>query len=101
MIQHMQTSSSPDSDLMTTTLSVAVPMWIERMRGMSFEERKALGDAQPILERGDVLMFGSKKRGEVAEVFNTLACNIAILSYAPGGVDCFGLHFETVETEDI
>ena len=71
------------------------------MREMSFDERKALGNAQPILEKGDVLMFGSKKSGEVAEVFNTLACNIAILSYAPGGVDCFGLHFETVESDDL
>ncbi len=82
--------------LLTLSLSVAVPLWIEELRSLSFEERQALADPQPVMEKGDVMMFGAGKKGEAAKVFNSLARNIAILAFQPGGVTCFGMHFETV-----
>lgn len=47
-----------------------------------------------ITERGDVLMFGGGKKGEVADLFNSLAHSVAVLAFQPGGVDLFGHHYE-------
>jgi hypothetical protein len=44
---------------------------------------------------GDDLLFKSKKAGDTAKVFNILADGLARLSFVPGGVDIFGMHFET------
>jgi hypothetical protein len=81
------------------SLSAAVPLWIESFvaKGMSFDEVLAVakGASQIIAEKGDLILFRSKKKGETAEAFNALAKAIAAMSFVPGGVTTFGQHFET------
>jgi len=57
-----------------------------------FERCRWIG--QYLAEKGDVLQFGSKKKGEVAKIFNKLAAALAVMAFAPGGVEVFGIHFE-------
>jgi hypothetical protein len=52
------------------------------------------GYVDDFASRGDVLLFGSGKKGEVAELVNKLVDAIAVLSFVPGGVTLFGEHFE-------
>lgn len=77
-------------------LAVAVPMWIEQIRDMPWEEKmeRAKECAQIVAEKGDVILYKSKKKGETAAAFNSLAEGVAILAFAPGGVTVFGMHFE-------
>lgn len=51
--------------------------------------------AQTIAERGDVMLFGSKKKGEQTALIETLAQGIALLSRCPGGVTFMGEHYES------
>lgn len=75
-------------------LSVAVPMWIEKLRGSSFEERHAWAqsDGWYLAEHGDDILF--KTEGRTAPAFNRLARGIAVGAYQPGGIKVFGLRFE-------
>jgi hypothetical protein len=84
------------ADLLRTALSAAVPLWIDQLRGTSFEERQARAHraAAHVAAHGDVILFRSKKKGGTAEAFNRLAEGIACAAYQPGGVKVFGLHFE-------
>jgi hypothetical protein len=54
---------------------------------------------ETIVWKGDVLQFGSKKRGEAAKAFNALAEGLAALSFCEGGVTFLGLHFESTHPE--
>jgi len=85
--------------LMQGSLSVAVPLWIERLRGLSWEEKqKRVVDVPTLLgEKGDVMLFGGGEKGEAGEVFNRLAEGVAVLAFMPGGVNVFGCHFEAKE----
>jgi hypothetical protein len=38
-------------------------------------------------------MFGSKKPGEAADIFNKVTDAIAVLAFCPGGVEVFGQRF--------
>jgi hypothetical protein len=82
--------------LLQSALAVSVPLMIERWRYRSPEERmaRATSCAQVVAEKGDVILFKSKKAGETGAAFNALAEGIALLAFAPGGVDIFGLHFD-------
>jgi len=84
------------SDLLAITLSAAVPLWIDRLKRQpwSYIERRAKECAQTVAEKGDIIQFGSKKKGETAKAFNALAEGIACLAFAPGGVKFAGMHFE-------
>lgn len=91
---------NPKEDLMRAFLSAAVPL---RIMGMQENDdggptREQIGACRPIVtdlgERGDLLLFGSHKKGESAELANGLAHAIAVLAFAPGGIDIFGMHFE-------
>jgi hypothetical protein len=53
-----------------------------------------VGAADLLASKGDILQFGSKKKGEAAEIFNRVAEAIAIMSFCPGGVTLFGEHWE-------
>jgi hypothetical protein len=88
-------ASKETEQLLRIALEAAVPLWIERMREVPWEElQKISGDAaQYIAEHGDALMY--KTKGRTAEAFNRLAQALAILSLVPGGVKFLGLHFET------
>lgn len=88
-------------ELMQATLGVAVPLWaelIKEQRGGPDET-----DREIIKEFGDViagpggedLLFRSKVPGQTATLFNKLAYSIAVLSFQPGGITIFGLHFES------
>lgn len=81
---------------LTMMLDVAVPILVHELKDKSWEylqERMKL--CGPVLaERGEYLFYQSKKPGETAEAFNRLAEGVAILSFAPGGVDLFGRHWE-------
>jgi hypothetical protein len=87
--------------LMQATLGVAVPLWaelIKQQRGGPDET-----DCERIKEFGDLivgpggedLLFRSKVPGQTATLFNKLAFAIAVLSFQPGGITTFGLHFES------
>ena len=90
----------PSEGLLQAALGAAVPLWIETWRGADPEQRvrRAHVLAQVIAEKGDVIQFKSKKKGESAAAFNALAESLAIASFQPGGVRIFGLHFETKES---
>jgi hypothetical protein len=48
------------------------------------------------LGRSDVVIYGRKNQGEIASFFNKLAETIAVLSFCPGGIELFGLRYESV-----
>lgn len=92
--------SCPSSaSLLRATLEVAVPLWIESVRKLPPEVRIERGHelADVIAEKGDVIQFRGKKKGESARAFNALAESLAIMSFVPGGVRFMGLHFEAHE----
>lgn len=80
-------------------LEPAVLLNIQELKqngGPTDEQIQSVGTLGEVLgARGDVLLFGSKKKGEVADLFNKLAKAIAIMSFLPGGISCFGFHFES------
>lgn len=84
------------SDLLPTALAAAVPLWIERLRHTSFEDRQARAHeaADVVASKGDIIQFKGEKPGQTAEAFNRLAEGLACLAYSPGGVKFMGLHFE-------
>jgi hypothetical protein len=71
-------------------------MWIDRLRGYpeSLRLERAQECGQVVAEKGDIIQFRSKKKGETAEAFNRLAEGIAALAFAPGGVTFLGDHWE-------
>lgn len=79
-------------------LEVAVPMWIDRVRPLSWEERKARANAcLAVIGYGDSLesiacLVTGVKGGERA--FNAVAEALAIGALQPGGVSFGGLHWE-------
>jgi len=82
--------------LLSIALSAAVPLWIAQVRpNIDAHIADAPRIAQVIAEKGDILQYRSKKKGESAAAFNDLAKGIAILSFMPGGVTCFGQHWES------
>lgn len=85
-----------DSTLLSISLSAAVPLWIEELRHLPWSEIETLAKecSQVIAEKGDIIQYRSPKQGETAKAFNSLAKGIAALSFAPGGVKVFGMHFE-------
>lgn len=94
----MNNYMSRTQSLLSVSLSAAVPLRIMRMyeKGgpddADFIRARKAGEL--LGEKGDLLMFKSKKEGETAKVFNETAHAIAVLSFCPGGIDIFGQHFE-------
>ncbi len=82
--------------LLQMTLSVAVPMWIERLKSKPWSHIvvRSQACAQVVAEKGDVIQFKSAKKGETANAVNHLAEGVACLAFVPGGVTIFGQHFE-------
>ena len=81
-------------------MAIAVPLWIMRIhdRGgiTNADFKRTNAELQPILERADTfLLFKGKeaKKGEVADAFNKLAEGIATLSFVPGGIKIFNVHY--------
>lgn len=95
-------ASKQDLDPITTAcLGVAVPMWIDRMRGWQSEARQEtaleLGDliacSQGAAALSDPEARGTARKGELARVFNALAQGVAILAFCPGGITFAGHHW--------
>jgi hypothetical protein len=88
--------------LLVTALSAAVPLHALEMNRIPYDvllqEAPKLGDV--IAEKGDIIQFKSKKKGETASAFNALAKALALLSFSPGGVRFAGMHFENVHPDN-
>ena len=83
-------------ELIRATLELSVPLWIEHLKRepwKSIDERRDTLVSM-IAAHGDDILYRSRKKGDTANAFNALAETVAILSFAPGGVTAFGLHFE-------
>lgn len=79
--------------LISVALLAAVPLWFIELRlPETFD--KLLEESQSfsskLASEGDILLFGGKKKGETAAMFNKLAKTVAVLSCAPGGITIFG-----------
>ena len=94
---------SATSILLSSTLQLAVPLWIDQLRKRDWEyvQERAKICSDYVAEHGDVILFRGKKKGESATAFNHLAEGIACLSFCPGGVKIFGGHWEACLDQDI
>jgi len=83
-------------EVLRATLQLAVPLWIDQMRGAPWSHIKARAAecATAVASQGDVIMFRSGKKGQTAEAFNRLAEGIACAAFSPGGIKVFGDHYE-------
>lgn len=104
---------SGQASLLSTSLSVAVPLWIMQLD----ELRKTLDPddfarhlsdragvcSRVVAETGDYLMFRGegKQKGKSAEVFNRLAEGVACMAFCPGGITAFGSHWEHATGDDV
>ncbi len=84
------------SDMLRSVLGCAVPLWAMELKKLPWSEIEKIAheSAQIVAEKGDVLQFRSKKKGETANAFNALAKGLAALSFCPGGVTFLGDHYE-------
>ena len=82
--------------ILEMTLSAAVPLWIEKLKDYEWEyiNERAKICSQVVAEKGDIILYKSKKPGGSAEAFNRLAEGTACLAFCPGGVTLFGQHWE-------
>ncbi|GHO77220.1 hypothetical protein KSD_49910 [Ktedonobacter sp. SOSP1-85] len=89
------------SSHLAIALSAAVPL-----RVLGLYERQGPDESdleatrhveRQLTSQGDHLLFRSKVPGETAKLFNQVAQGLAVLSFAPGGVSCFGHHFDAQE----
>jgi hypothetical protein len=106
--------------MLCISLSIAVPLWIEVVREMPPEQR-----AEVAAECGAIACYGNnedsigpqgvnrgrgnsgpermtngmppKRPGDIARIFNATALGLAVLAFAPGGVDYLGMHWEAAE----
>jgi hypothetical protein len=87
--------------LLQTSLSLAVPLCVESLRQRPWDD---IAQRMPELSRvlshdGDQILYRSRKPGETARAFTALVEAIAALSFAPGGVRAFGMHWESRHPE--
>jgi len=89
------------NDLLTIALSAAVPLRVEEFKRRPWSElqTRAAECAQIVAEKGDIIQYRSKKKGETAKAFNALAEGLAIGAFAPGGIRFAGLHFQAEHPE--
>lgn len=94
---HVRIADDRRYDALMETLALAVPLRIWELQSRTPEQRCVIAKrcAQVVGERGDNLMFGSKRKGETAQVFNALAEGLAVAAYQPGGVTFAGRHWCT------
>jgi len=87
--------------LLRSAVAAAVPLWI-----VELAKRHDLGTymgqrgpeiASLLAEKGDLLLFRGKKKGESAAVFSALAEGIALGSFCPGGIAVFGDHYDAAK----
>lgn len=83
-------------ELLKTALSAAVPLHILSLKEKGGPDSGDFAECGRISDEigacGDSVLF--KTKGKSANVFNRLAYGMAIMSFCPGGVKAFGLHFQ-------
>ena len=86
----------PDDALLKASLEMAVPLQCWEIKRLTFEERREIAEraVQMITEKGDLILYRSKKKGETAKAWAALVKGLACLAFMPGGVKVFGIHFE-------
>lgn len=79
--------------LLTSSLEVAVPLWIETFKNYNWNEfKRVMNNSEDILsECAEAVLY--RIDGKSAKAFNALAKAIAVLSYVPGGIEIFGMRF--------
>ena len=87
---------STDAHPLAAALAMAVPLELAANRAISDVELAALVAGAPALAEviaahGDDLLYGGKY---CRQAFAALVRAVALLAFAPGGVELFGLHFE-------
>jgi hypothetical protein len=87
-------------DALKLALQVAVPLRIAELSGMTPYQRSGAlvvwreHGEDAVAYAGDYLQVRhSHARGETAKAFNRLACGLAALAHAPGGVSFADLHW--------
>lgn len=86
------------NELLPIALEAAVMLRIADLKRLGgpntadYEAARATADV--LASKGDVLMYGSSKRGEVAAIFTEVAHAMAVMAFSPGGYTAFGIHFE-------
>jgi hypothetical protein len=87
-----------NKNLLSDMMQIAVPLHIIRLKakgGPDADDMKKAQETSDILgERGDILLCGGGKKGEVADQFNKTAFAVACLAFCPGGVEVFGARFD-------
>ncbi|GHO65540.1 hypothetical protein KSC_044320 [Ktedonobacter sp. SOSP1-52] len=95
---HPTRQPSVASSHLAIALSAAVPLRVLALYERQGPDEKDLEAACKVgallASKGDVLLFRSQVKGETAAVFNQTAQALAVLSFAPDGVTCFGHHFD-------
>jgi hypothetical protein len=88
----------PGFDLLTISLSAAVPLRIMKLirdggpSEADFERIKSY--QEDLTTRGSDLYFRNTKNNATATRFNQVADAIAVMSFLPGGITTFGMHFD-------
>lgn len=80
--------------LMVAGLSVAVPAWMDKLRGCSPEEIRERSETCADFIAGPAgadILFPSEKKGANAEAFNRLAEGLACVALCRGYVELWGL----------
>lgn len=95
------TMSDGNEALLTGMLELAVMAWTPRLQATPWSVlRERMAECGRIIaEKGDNILYKSKKKGESAKAFNAMAEAVTILSFAPGGIKIFGMHFENTHPE--
>jgi hypothetical protein len=77
-------------------LQVAVPMHIDELRGHTADQLVVVVHrcVDVVASEGDNILFQGAKRGDSARAFNAFARGLAVLAYAPGGVEFAGLRWD-------
>lgn len=95
---HLTGQPSVASSHLAIALSAAVPLRVLGLYERQGPDKNDLEAAHHVgtllASKGDRLLFRSEVRGETADIFNQTAQALAVLSFAPGGVTCFGHHFD-------
>ena len=84
-------------ELLLTHLQAAVPLFVKELQEIPIEVvmEGARRDSRIVAEKGDLILFKTKRKGESAKAVTALARGLAALSFAPGGVRFMGQTWES------
>jgi len=83
--------------LLRIHVEAMVPLRVAELSRLSFGEIQTLAveSVDVVAEKGDVILYRGKKKGETSKAVCSLVTGLACLSFSPGGVSFLGLRFET------